>query len=124
MWPDVRCCARLSSPENCGGRFLREPVSSPLRPHHPCTLEYTEKCRRVLARWVAQLKKNDPDAKRRQRKLGEIPKRGIPQSERARPLPWDFVLISSDLRDITDSPLDCQPDWYAQIGGSIADITQ
>ena len=44
-------------------------------------------------------------------KLGEISKQGIPQGERARLLPWDFVLISSDLRDITDCPPDCQPDW-------------
>ncbi len=43
--------------------------------------------------------------------LGESPKQGIPQSEIPRSMPRDFVLFSSDHRDITDCPLDCQPDW-------------
>jgi hypothetical protein len=110
VWPDVGCSARLCVLANCGGRFLREPVRSPLRPRHPCALVNTIQCRRDLVRRVVS-SSGTTLTEVPERRRSESPKQGIPQSEFTRSMPRDFVLLSSDLRDITDCPLDCQPDW-------------
>ena len=120
VWPDVRCRARLSSPEDCGGRFLPEPVRSPLRPRHPCALEYTKQCRRVAVyRVVGSRKRPRPKCRR---EVSRKPEPGNSPERNCSPQARDFVLLSSDLRDITDCPQDCQPDWSSQFSRVLADI--
>jgi hypothetical protein len=102
-------CSTLCLLKSCGARFLREPVSSPLRPRHPCALVNTKQCRRALVYEVVSSRETTPEDLP-ERELAESPKRMLPQSEIARSMPGNLVLLSSDLRDITDCPQDCQPD--------------
>ena len=99
----------VRSIRGCGGRFLREPVSSPLRPHHPCYACNQGQCRRGCSVSDSPVQKTTPESGANESsvvvRFASFPGRPHTHSQLC-----NFGLQTDDPRDITDLPRTCQPD--------------